>query len=412
VRFVSDLKADPDQLLLDLLMSPEGRRDPYPLYRELRQTAPVHRSSFGALVLSRYDDCLQALRDPRLGRGNRGARLAGSLPDELLARQRERQQLSMLFANPPAHTRLRRLVSREFTPARVLGLRPAIEAMVARILDGIADRGEVDVMAELAFPLPVTVIGELLGVPEADRAGFQPLVRKTIVTLEFNADEAGYRAAAEATDEMGAYFADLLAKRRRDPQGDLLSALAAAPDADDRLTEPEVVATALLLFAAGFETTTNLIGNGLHALLSHPEQMAALRTHPDDAPAAVEEILRWDSPVQLNGRVALAPAFVAGHDLQPGDWVMCLQGAANRDPGRFSEPESFDVRRDGGAPLSFGNGIHYCLGAGLARAEGDVVLRALLNRFVAIEPLDPNPPWRSGLTLRGLAELPVRVTPR
>jgi cytochrome P450 len=408
---VSDLKADPDQLLLDLLVSPEGRRDPYPLYRELRRTAPVYRSSFEALVLCRYDDCLQALRDPRLGRGNRGARLT-SLPDDLLARQQERQQLSMLFANPPTHTRLRRLVSREFTPGRVLRLRPAIETMVARILDGIADRGEVDVMAELAFPLPVTVIGELLGVPEADRAGFQPLVRRTIVTLEFNADEAGYRAAAEASDEMAAYFADLLAKRRRDPQDDLLSALAVAPDADDRLTEAEVVATAILLFAAGFETTTNLIGNGLLALLSHPEQMAVLRADPEGTPVAVEEILRWDSPVQLNGRVALEPAVVAGQDLQPGDWVMCLQGSANRDPERFSEPERFDVRRDEGAPLSFGNGIHYCLGAGLARAEGDVVLRGLLDRFVAIEALDPNPPWRSGLTLRGLAELPVRVTPR
>jgi cytochrome P450 len=172
-----------------------------------------------------------------------------------------------------------------------------------------------------------------------------------------------------------------------------------------------VVATAILLFAAGFETTTNLIGNGVHALVSHPDQLADLRGDPAGVPSAVEEILRWDSPVQVNGRVALAATQVAGEAIDEGELVLCLQGAANRDPDRFDDPDRFNVRRDQGPPLSFGSGIHHCLGAGLARAEADVVLRALLARFASIEATDPAPPHKAGLTLRGFSQLRVRVSP-
>lgn len=401
-----------DATLVELLLDPEGRRDPYPRYRRLREEAPVLRTSFGPIVVSRYADCQAALRDPRLGRGNRGnsflQRATGQV-SEIRRQMAETQSRTMLFANPPEHTRLRRLVSREFTPGRVDALRPAVQQMVDGILDTMAGAAEVDVMEVLAFPLPVTVIGELLGIPEADRAGFQPLVQRAVVSLEANATDDQLRDAQAAALEMGIYFSELLAERRRTPTGDLLSGLATAPDADDRLTEEEVIATSILLFAAGFETTTNLIGNGLWALLSHPDQLARLRADAGLTASAVEEILRFDSPVQVNARSALGPAEVAGEPLAEEDVVICLQGAANRDPERFPDPDRFDIARDDGPPLSFGSGIHHCLGAGLARMEGQVVFRSLADRFHTIEPLVEQPEQRAGLTLRGLASLPVRV---
>ena len=409
---------DADNVLLRLLLTPEGRADPYPLYRELRDSAPVLRSSFGPVVLSRYDDCLTALRDPRLGRGT-ALRAAGEGPSlgfagfDVDPEQRqaffERAGNNMLFADPPDHTRLRRLVSRAFTPHRIEGLRPAVETMVAGYIDAMIDAGDVDVMTTLAFPLPVTVIGELVGVPAADRASFQPLVRAGTAALDPAADPATLRTATAAMDEMRTYFFDLVAERRRTPADDLLSALVAARDAGDALSDDEVVATAILLFAAGFETTTNLIGNGLLALLSHPHQLHRWRHDPSLAHSAVEELLRWDSPVQLNMRTALEPAEVAGEPLDRGEAVVVLQGGANRDPARFHAPESFDVGRADNAPISFGWGIHHCLGAALARMEGEVVFNALLRRCGTIERRSDEPEWRPTLTLRGLATLPVSV---
>ena len=410
---------DADNVLLRLLLTPEGRADPYPLYRELRDTAPVLRSSFGPVVLSRYEDCMTALRDPRLGRGT-ALRAAGEVPSlgfagfDIDPEQRqaffERAGNNMLFADPPDHTRLRRLVSRAFTPHRIDGLRPAVEAMVAAYLDDMLEVGEVDVMSALAFPLPVTVIGELVGVPATDRASFQPLVRAGTAALDPAADPATLHTATAAMDQMSAYFFDLVAERRRAPKGDLLSGLVAAREAGDALSDDEVVATAILLFAAGFETTTNLIGNGLLALLNHPDELDRWRNDPSLAHSAVEELLRWDSPVQLNMRTALEPAEVAGEPLARGETVVVLQGGANRDPGRFDQPESFDVGRLDNAPISFGWGIHHCLGAALARMEGEVVFNALLGRCGTIERRGDEPEWRPTLTLRGLAALPVSVT--
>jgi cytochrome P450 len=409
---------DADNVLLRLLLTPEGRADPYPLYRELRDTAPVLRSSFGPVVLSRYEDCLTALRDPRLGRGT-ALRAAGEGPSlgfagfDIDPEQRqmffERAGNNMLFADPPDHTRLRRLVSRAFTPHRIDGLRPAVEAMVAGYLDEMLDAGEVDVMTALAFPLPATVIGELVGVPAADRASFQPLVRAGTAALDPAADPATLHTATAAMDQMRAYFFDLVAERRRTPADDLLSGLVVAREAGDALSDDEVVATAILLFAAGFETTTNLIGNGLLALLNHPDELDRWRNDPSLAHSAVEELLRWDSPVQLNMRTALEPAEVAGEPLARGEAVVVLQGGANRDPERFDQPESFDVGRVDNAPISFGWGIHHCLGAALARMEGEVVFNALLRRCRTLESHVDEPEWRPTLTLRGLATLPVAV---
>jgi cytochrome P450 len=409
---------DADNLLLRLLLTPEGRADPYALYRQLRDTAPVLRTSFGPVVVSRYDDCIAALRDPRLGRGT-ALRAAGEAPTlgfagldvdpEQRAAFFERAGNNMLFADPPDHTRLRRLVSRAFTPQRIDALRPAVEAMVDGYLDEMLEARDVDVMAVLAFPLPVTVIGELVGVPAADRAGFQPLVRAGTAALDPATDVAALRAATAAMDEMRAYFARLVAARRAAPGADLLSGLVAARDAGDALDDDEVVATAILLFAAGFETTTNLIGNGLLALLRHPDQLDRWRRDPTLSRAAVEELLRWDSPVQLNMRTALEPADIAGEPLARGDTVIILQGGANRDPARFDDPERLDVGRPDNAPLSFGWGIHHCLGANLARMEGEVVFNALLRRCRTIDADTDEPHWRPTLTLRGLSTLPVSV---
>jgi cytochrome P450 len=281
----------------------------------------------------------------------------------------------------------------------------------------MAERGEddetVNVMTELAFPLPVAVIGELLGVPADDRQQFQDLVRATTVILEPMASVEQMQGAREARVAMEQYFGELIAERRRRPAGDLLSELIAVSDGSDRLTEDEVVTTAILLFAAGFETTTNLIGNGLLALLRHPDQLERVRSLVRDVRGmqrAVEELLRWDSPVQLDGRMTFEEVELAGHRIDAGQVVMTLLGAANRDPRRFSEPERFDVGRDEGPPMSFGSGIHYCLGAALARMEGQVCFGRLFERFDRIELRAPDVAYRDRITLRGLAALPVGLS--
>lgn len=409
---------DADNVLLRLLLTPDGRADPYPHYRNLRESAPVLRSSLGPIVVSRYEDCLTALRDPRLGRGTAlgtdgetpALGFAGLDADPEARRQFfDRAGNNMLFADPPDHTRLRRLVSRAFTPKRIESLRPAVQAMVAERVDTMLDHRDVDVMEQLAFPLPVTVIGELVGVPPADRASFQPLIRTAVVALDPSVDADSIRAATRAMDQARSYFADLVVERRRSPQDDLLSGLIASRDAGDALSDDEVIATAVLLFSAGFETTTNLIGNGLLALLQHPDELERWRNQPDLAHTAVEELLRWDSPVQLNMRTALQPADIASEPLERGDTVIILQGAANRDPDRFDHANTLDLGRTDNHPLSFGWGIHHCLGASLARMEGEEVFNTLLNRCRTIEPRFDQPEWRTTLTLRGLTTLPVTV---
>jgi len=322
----------------------------------------------------------------------------------------------MLTLNPPDHTRLRGLVSRAFTPSTVEALRPDVVALCDGLLEDMAELGgggnSVDVMRELAFPLPVAVIGELLGVPGPDRPQFQALVRAATAILEPMSSLEELRAARTARIAMERYFADLIAERRRRPAHDLLSELIAVSDGSDRLTEQEVMSTAILLFAAGFETTTNLIGNGLWALLCHPDQCRVLRSclhDPSALPRAVEELLRWDSPVQLDGRMALRDTEVAGRHIAAGEQVLTLLGAANRDPIRYEDPDTLDLGRDEGAPMSFGSGIHYCLGAALARLEGQVCFGQLLTRFTAIELGDGGIAHRDSITLRGLSRLPLRL---
>ncbi len=399
---------DADTLLVELVATPEGRADPYSRYAALRTHAPVHRSSLGFWVLTRYDDCQQLLRDSRVGKDFSGAADALGLSEE----QRDEQAAfrndhsNMLFADPPDHTRLRGLATRAFTPRTVEALRPSIVTLVDDLLDGFGD-GEVDVMDALAFPLPVTVIGEMLGVPAEDRPRFRPLVRASTAVLELAITPEALSEATAASAEMEQYFAALVTERRARPQDDLLTQLIEAEDKGDQLSEYELISTAILLFAAGFETTTHLIGNGLLALLRNPDQLERLRHDRALLRPAVEELLRYDSPVQITARTAYEAIEIAGHTIEPGTAVLALLGAANRDPQRFREPDRLDVARSEGSSLSFGSGIHYCLGAALARLEMGIVLDRLLDRFPTWELVGDQPRHRDSLTLRGLVDLRI-----
>ena len=326
----------------EVLATPEGQADPYPRYALMREEARVSRTSFGPYVVNGYDECQAVLRDPRLGRGigveDASADIfggTGTRRGEFL----EMSQHNMLMADPPDHTRLRRLVSRSFTQRQVERLRPAVHDLVAELVDTLAEDGDVDFMSAFALPLPMAVIGELVGVPGGDRAGLQPQVRAAAKGIEPMLSSEETDAAIEALATLGEYFLALLDERRRRPSDDLLTSLVETRDSDDRLTDEEIASTAILLFAAGFETTTNLLGNGLLALLTHPDQMQDWRTHPEIAATAVEELLRFDSPVQFNLRTALEPADLVGEPLARGDRVVVLQGAANRDPRRYEDPD-------------------------------------------------------------------------
>lgn len=395
-----------DELLFRIITDPDVIADPYPLLRELRETSPVHRTGFSDFwILTRFEDCRTALRDQRLGSpepGEEGPALLSSS-----AQRRSDGPRSLLFLNPPDHTRIRSLVSRAFTPRRVERLRPTVEAMTEELLDPVAAAGECDLIEALAFPLPANVISELVGVPIADRDWLRPIVSDLAATLEPNRQPSEVERANVSGLKMNEYLNGLIDRRRAQPADDLLSGLIAASDGEDRLTQQEVATTVSLIYAAGFETTMNLIGNIVHTLMRHPDQLARLRDDRSLVPTAVDEVLRFEPPVQIDGRYVRADTEIGGHAIPQGHGVLTLLGAANRDPAAVTDPDRFDVGRDEVPMLSFGSGIHYCLGAALARLEGQVVLQALLDRFSTWTPLDDNPPWKRRLTLRGLASLPV-----
>jgi cytochrome P450 len=403
---------DPDSLLLQAAGTPEGRADPYPLYAALREHSPAIRTAAGPVVVARYADCEWVLRDPRFGKGTprpweRHGITEAAWHERFPSYARNRRAL--LFLDPPDHTRVRRLVAKAFTPRTIERLRPDI----VRLTDGVLDRfdGVVDVISDLALALPITVIGEMLGVPEADRDELQPLVRASTAALDTRVPLDELDVAFRARDTVVERTEELIAERRAHPTDDLLSRLIHVEEAGDKLTPDELGSTVAQLFAAGFETTTNLIGNGLLALLDHPDQMARLRADRSLLGTAVEEMLRWDSPVQLDSRQPLVDMDVFGVPVPRGDMVLTVLGAANRDPRTFPDPDRFDVGRAGAPPLSFASGIHYCVGAALARAEGQVVFDRLLTRFPVIEPAWPDgarPAVRPSPVLRGRASLPVR----
>jgi len=404
---------DVDGLLAEIFLTAEGKANPYPRYAAIRENAPAFRSGLGFVVVGRYEECQWVLRDSRFGKGEQGPMWEGYGLTEEQWRERfpdfERRIRSMLGLDPPDHTRLRRLVAKAFTPKTVENLRPDIVRLTDELLDGFS--GVVDVISELALPLPMAVIGEMLGIPASERAALQPHVRATARTLEFNVPLEEMDAAARSSKIIAEHLEDLIAQRRAEPTDDLLSELVHVEEQGDQLSHDELISTVMLLFGAGFETTTNLIGNGLLALLDRPAELRRLRDDRSLMKTAVEEFLRWDSPVQVNGRVAFEDVEIEGMAIAAGEQFVTLLGAANRDPRVFDDPDRFDVGRVGQAPMSFGGGIHYCLGAALARAEGAVVFDRLLDRFPVIEPAwgDERPGYRDTIVLHGLESLPVRV---
>ncbi|MCZ7438355.1 cytochrome P450 [Micromonospora sp. WMMC241] len=394
---------------LALLMSPAGRVDPYPTYERLRAHGPVVQAGPVFYAVTGYAEADAILRDARFGVMDDGLR------DQFMPGWRESPAVlsisrSMLRTNPPDHSRMRRLAAGAFTPRRIAAMRGVVEAQADALVDAMLAGGRggapVDFMAEFAYPLPVGVICALLGVPAADR----PLFRRWATDLtgvlepEITMDELA--VADRGAAELRAYFTELVAARRRAPADDLTTALVQAHDGGDRLTGDELLANLIVLLVAGFETTTNLLGNGLVALLEHPAAAATLREHPDLAPAYVDELLRFDSPVQLTSRMSTAPSRYGGVDLPAESWVIVMLGAANRDPRRYPEPGRFDPWRPQIHPLSFGAGPHYCLGAALARLEAQVAFPLLLRRLPELA-VAGTPERRVRLTLRGYATLPV-----
>ena len=389
---------------------PEVHEDPYPLYQQLRAADPVHRSPLGFWVLTRHTDVLAVLRDPRMSRDLRRSERMRQLRlspevDGLLSG--EEAAPSMLFVDPPDHTRLRALVSKAFTPRAVERLRPRVEVIVAELLERVAGAGAMDVAEDLAYPLPVTVICELFGVPEPDRDRFRAWSRALVHLLDPLVAADSLERALQARLALHGYLRELIAERRAHPAGDLLTALIAAEDQGRQLSEGELLSMCVLLLVAGHETTVNLIANGTLALLRHPETLAGLRSGAPLPGSAVEELLRYDSPVQFTSRHAIADREIGGRRVRAGETVIAVLGAANRDPAQFPDPDRLDLARAPNRHVAFGGGIHFCLGAPLARVEARIAIGALLARLPGLE-LGPEPPVRRDtVTLRGLSSLPV-----
>lgn len=391
------------------LHDPAFQADPYPVYRALRAAGAVQwHEELRTWVVTGHAEGTALLRSPVWSADGRHA----DDHDEVVARREEAGLVDssgrvMLFMDPPDHTRLRGLVSKAFTPRTVEALRPWVRTLMDELLDEFGDGG--DFMPAVAYRLPVAVICELLGVPEADRGLFREHTSRFAGILEFRAPADVLRTASEGFAALGGYLFELCEERRRSPREDLVSLLVQAEEEGDRLGPEELLSTCILLLVAGHETTMNLLGNGMLALARDPEQWQRLRAEPALAPNAVEELLRYDSPVQLTVRSATADTELGGQRIAKGQQALVFLGAVNRDPDRFARPESLDLgRADARHHLSLGHGAHYCLGAPLARLEGQEAFGAMARRWRAIEvPGDVT--FRHTLTLRALEALHVRV---
>ena len=390
---------------------PETHANPYPLYRQLREEDPVHWSPLlEGWILTRYDDVLEVLKSPQFSADRRRARnrfVQAAMEQQAAAGPFARAQ-TMLSSDPPQHTRLRGLVSKAFTFRAVEALRPRIQQIVDELIDAVQDKSRMDAIWDLGYPLPVIVIAELLGVPPEQRDTFKRWSDDIVATLggPLVAPEVQERGRKSA-EEMGAYFRGVIAERRKAPKDDLLSRLIAAEERGEMLSEEEMLATCILLLAAGNETTTNLIGNGALALLRNPEQLELLRERPELVESAIEEFLRYDGPVQGTARVALENVEIGGQTIKEGQLAFTMLAAANRDPAVFAHPESLDITRAENRHVAFGFGIHFCLGAPLARAEGQIAFATLLRRLPDLRLDVAEPEWGGTFILRGLKHLPV-----
>jgi cytochrome P450 len=391
-------------------MSRDVIANPYPHYHRLRTLEPVHRSPLGFFVVSRHTDVNFVLRDKRFGKdfaGRMTRRFGPQVLDEPVYRSMSRWMLQM---DPPDHTRLRGLVVKAFTARRVEDMRPRIQEIVDRTLDRVEPRGQMDLIADFALRLPVTVICDMLGIPAEDHemifagAGGGARLLDPVPLSRAEIDQANADNLASET-----YFHSLFELRRRQPGDDLTTQLVQAEEEGHKLTNEELTANVILLFGAGHETTVNLIGNGLLALHRNPDQLWLLKEDPTRTANAIEELLRYDSSVQLTGRTALEDVSVGGVDVAKGESVLCLLGAANRDPAVYPDPDRLDVTRSNVRPMSFGGGIHFCLGAQLARIEGEIAIATLLRRLPTLRLDDvEHPDWRQTFVLRGLNKLPAK----
>lgn len=412
-------QAESQGLLLQLL-DPANRADPYPLGAKLREHGPLQLPDVRLTVFSTYRDCDEVVRHP----SSASDRTKSALNKQQFESQTQALTAAgvelpppappgFLFLDPPDHTRLRKLVSKAFAPKVVNALQPDITALVNRLLDHIAEKGRFDVVEDFAYPLPVAVICRLLGVPIEDEPLFHHASSLLAQSLDpfvafTGSPSDGMADRMAAAVSLRGYLRRLIEWRRSQPGDDLMSGLIAVEESGDQLTEEEIISTAVLLLVAGHETTVNLIGNAILAMLRHPSHWSALSADAARAPAIIEETLRYDPPVQLLARFAADDMAVGGVEVAKGDVMTLLLAAAHRDPAEFDRPDTFDPDRKGVRHLGFGRGVHYCLGAPLARLEAGVALSALTARFPKAR-LDSEPQYKTNVTLRGLAALTVAV---
>jgi cytochrome P450 len=391
---------------------PAFRANPYPFYDVLREKAPVYWSPLETVILSRYDDVAHTLRSNEFSRDIE--KNANEPKNPIQTRKRERRAddyggKSILNLDPPDHTRLRRLVSLAFTPSAIERLRPRVQQLVDDVLDRAADRGSMELIDELAFPVPFQVISDLLAMPTDRAVELREWSQHLTASLEPTANDDDLDRAEAAIEHFIPYLREIVAERRRNLGDDLLSALIQVEESGDRMTEQEMVAFVLLLYVAGHETTVNLIGNGTLALLRNPDQLRLWRDNPGMGGQAIDELLRFDGPVQLTVRVPIVPVAYGDIKVEPGTVVMTVLGAANHDPAMFHDPHALRLDRPNASRhLALAGGIHYCLGASLAKLEAQVAIGSVIQRFPNLQ-LAGEPGWRDRLTIRGVDRLPLSV---
>ncbi len=397
------------------LVTREFMEDPYAILRQLREEDPVHWSdSMGSWVLTRYDDIVITFKEfSHFSNEGRLGKVVEYLPperrQEFKVFEEHYRPKSLIHSDPPDHTRFRALVSKAFTPRVVESMRPRIQEIVNELLDAVQPSGRMDIIRDLAIPVPVTVISEIFGVPRSQVNQFKQWADEILAFQGVNkpAPEVIHKSQ-KALIEICPYMIDLLREKRRNPAKDLVSELAAVEADGDRLTEPELVNSCITLLVAGHETTTSLIGNGIYTLLRHPEQLQLLKDQPALMPSAIEEMLRYESPIARQPRLMKQDAELGGKKIRKGETVFQMLSAANRDPAYFHDPDRFDIRRKDNCHIAFGMGIHFCVGAPLARTEGSIVFSTLLQRMPELRLVDEKPEWEMHKpAARMLKTLPV-----
>ena len=398
--------------------TPGFAENPYEEYRIQRETEPIQQTPFGPWMIFDHAESVRLLRDITLSVDVRKAmeilgedpRDRAKMRAELFPDKAPREDTSILNIDPPDHTRLRKLVSSVFTPRRVADLAPMIERIVDEHLDAVADRGQMDLIADLAFPLPFAVISEMLGMPDGDSAQLREWSHTLVKILDFTIGPEELMAAVMAGENLREHIAGVIEWKRSNLGDDLLSALILAEDNGDVLSDIELIDQVNVLFIAGHETTVNLIGNGTWALMQNRDQLELLRDDPSVEATAVDELLRYDSPVQISRRITLEPIQIAGHDVAAGTFVLTSLGSANRDAAVFGPTaDQLDLRRaDAARHLAFGSGTHHCLGASLARMEGTIAITRLIRRFPELQAIG-TPAWNGRLVLRGMDSLQLSL---